>query len=318
MGFVPCIMTMWGQELKAMKVEAAKHYIRYIIARYAACNVIWSPAGEYLFTWDEQAWRELGQDIDAYDPYKHPTTVHAIAPQSGSRDYHNEEWYDFNLIQVGHVLGFKNFMENLPLIDYRLQPAKPAIMGESWYENHPNRVFDDGTWIHDKDIRFAAYVSLLQGCVGQTYGAHGIWSFYNGEEAEKWRDDERPDLWYNDLELPGSSQMGYLRQMMETLDWWRLAPHPEWVSTVVESNAYCAAILYEQYVVYCTGGKSSVPVMVLIAEGKGEAYEGQWFNPRTGEWSKAEGEYFPYGTSRIWKVFTPDQEDWVLTLIRKQ
>ena len=61
----------------------------------------------------------------------------------------------------------------------------------------------------------------------------------------------------------------------------------------------------------------SVPVLVLIAEGLGEEYTGQWFNPRTGEWSEATGEYHGYGTGWIWRSFTPDQEDWILTLIRK-
>jgi hypothetical protein len=317
MGFVPCIIGMWGQELKEMTVKAAKQYLRYIIARYSAFNVVWSPAGEYLFTWDVQGWRELGEEIDSYDPYKHPTSVHSIAPHSGSRHYHAESWYDFNMIQVGHVLAFKNFMEMLPFTDYQLQPAKPAIMSESWYENHPNRLLDDGKWINDKDIRFAAYVSLLQGCVGQTYGTHGIWSFFNGEESDKWRDDERPDLWSIDLALPGSTQMKYLRLLMETLEWWNLAPHPEWVSTLADSNAYCAAIPRKQYVVYSTGGTSSVPVLVMIMDGEGEGYEGQWFNPRTGEWSKAEGEYQPYGSGWIRRTFTPNQEDWILTLTRK-
>jgi hypothetical protein len=308
---------VWGQELKSMKLKPLKQFLRYIVARYAAYNVFWSPAGEYLFTWDVEAWRELGEDIDCYDPYKHPTSVHSIAPHSGSRHYQSESWYDFNLIQVGHVLSFKNFMENLPMIDYKLQPTKPTIMSESWYENHPNRVHDDEIWINDKDIRFATYVPLLQGCVGQTYGAHGIWSFFDGKEADKWRDDERPDLWTNDLDLPGSMQMKHLRTLMETLEWWNLEPHPEWTSTIVESNTYCAAIHQQQYVVYCTGGKVSVPVLVLIAEGLGEEYTGQWFNPRTGEWSEATGEYHGYGTGWIWRTFTPDQDDWILTLKRK-
>lgn len=317
MGFVPCILAMWGQELKAMKPDAVKRYWRYLIARYAAYNIIWSPTGEYLFTWDVQGWRELGEDMDSFDPYGHPTSVHAIAPHSGSRHYQSEAWYDFNLIQVGHVLAFKNFVESLPFTDYHLTPVKPAIMSESWYENHPNCVLDDGKRIRDKDVRFAAYVSLLQGCVGQTYGAHGVWSFYDGEENIKWNDDNRPDKWYNDLKLPGSMQMKYLKQLMETLRWWELSPHPEWVSTLVDSSVYCAAILYEQYVAYTTGGKASLPILVQITEGQGETYEGQWFDPRTGEWSKAEGEYFSYGMGWMWKALTPDAEDWVLVLKRK-
>ncbi|QGQ95004.1 DUF4038 domain-containing protein [Paenibacillus psychroresistens] len=315
MGFVPCIMGMWGQELKGMSVQITKEYLCYIIARYAAFNVSWSPAGEYLFTWDVQAWRELGEVMKSYDPYKHPTSVHSVAPHSGSQHYHKEAWYDFNLIQVGHVLAFKNFMEMLPYIDYHLQPAKPAIMSESWYENHPNRLMDDGKWIQDQDIRFAAYVSLLQGCVGQTYGAHGIWSLFNGDESDKWRDDERPDMWYHDLELPGSMQMKHLRTLMETLEWWRLVPYPEGVTTLKENSIYCSAISGKQYVIYITGGNSPAPVMVMVVEGEGKHFAGQWFNPRSGEWSKAAGDYTPYGCGWMWRSVTPDQQDWVLTLV---
>jgi hypothetical protein len=316
MGFVPCIMAMWGQELKAMTVQAAKSYWRYIVARYGAYNVTWSLAGEYLFTWDVDGWRELGEEIDRFDPYAHPTSAHSVAPHSGSQHYHGEDWYDYNLIQVGHVLAFKSFVEHLPIADYNMKPAKPAIMSESWYENHPNRVFDDGIRIGAREVRFASYVPLLQGCVGQTYGAHGIWSFFDGVDADKWGDDERPDLWTNDLDLPGSTQMKYLRAFMETVSWWKLEPHPEWVSTVPESNAYCAAVPGEQYVVYCTGGAASVPVLVMITEGHGERYEGQWYNPRTGEWSEATGEYHGYGCGWLWRACMPDYEDWLLCLKR--
>ncbi len=317
MGFVPCLMAMWGQELKAMKVEAALPYLRYIVARYAAFNVCWSPAGEYLFTWDVEGWRELGEEIHRCDPYGHPTSVHSVAPHSGSQHYHAEDWYDFNLIQVGHVLAFKNFMESLPDIDYRLQPAKPAIMSESWYENHPNRLMDDGRWIDDRDIRFAAYVPLLQGCVGQTYGAHGIWSLFDGGEADRWRDDERPSHWEHDLKLPGSTQMKHLRTLMEMFEWWRLEPHREAVTTEQANSVYCAAIPGNVYVIYITGGAAPAPVMAHILERSGETYDGRWFNPRTGEWSEAEGAYSGYGCGWMWRTTTPDQEDWVLTLVKR-
>lgn len=319
-GFALCLMGMWGQELQAMGVAAAKLYLKYIVARYAAYNVCWSPAGEYLFTADVEGWRELGREIDRCDPYGHPTSVHSIAPHSGSRHFHAEHWYDFNLIQVGHVLAFKNYMEMLPYLDYRLEPHKPAIMSESWYENHPNRVLDDGVRIGDRDIRFAAYVSLLQGCVGQTYGAHGVWSFYDGTTADQWGEDERPDIWKNDLVLPGAAQMKHLRSLMESLQWWRLEPHPEWASTIAGSSVYCAAVPRSQYVVYCTGSESgkSVPVLLMIMDSEGEEYEGQWFNPRTGEWSLASGQYHAYGSGWMWRTFTPDSEDWILTLHRRR
>jgi hypothetical protein len=54
-------------------------------------------------------------------------------------DYHCEDWYDFNLIQIGHVLAFKNFIENLPFIDYHLKPVKPTTMSESWLGSNTDK-----------------------------------------------------------------------------------------------------------------------------------------------------------------------------------
>lgn len=316
-GFVPCLQAMWGHELKGMTVEAAKPYLRYLVARYGAFNVVWSLSGEFLFTWDVQGWRELGEEVDRVDPYEHPTSVHSIAPYSGSAYYHGESWYDFSLIQVGHALAFKNFMEELPRCDYHMQPPKPTIMSESWYENHPNTLTEEVGRITDKDIRFASYVPLLQGCIGQTYGAHGIWSFYDGKIDKGWNEDNRPDLWTKDLHLPGSGQMKHLREAMEKMSWWQLEPHPEWVSTVKTSSAYCAAIVQQEYIVYCTGGgEQAVPLFVMIKGSRGERYDGQWMNPRTGVWSAAKGEYAAYGYGWLWRTETPDEEDWILILKR--
>jgi len=48
-GFVPCMMAM-GSGFAGDRVEGAKRYLRYIIARYAARSMSWSPAD--LFTND--------------------------------------------------------------------------------------------------------------------------------------------------------------------------------------------------------------------------------------------------------------------------
>lgn len=307
-GFIPCIMGMWGWDIR-MGVENAKEYWRYLIARYAAYNVLWSIAGEYFFVPDEQGWREIGEEIHKCDPYGHPTSAHSTAPHSGSRHYQNEEWYDFNLIQVGHVLCLKQQLEQLPYTDYNLKPVKPTIMSESWYENHPNCEGTDKRRIMEKDIRFATYVPLLQGCVGQSYGAHGIWNWYEEEDYEFWNDYNRPSPWTHDLDLPASRQMKYVKVLMESVTWWALEPHPEIVATSLFSHAYCAAVPGKEYVVYVTGKKTDLIVFV-----PGGEYKGQWYNPRTGEWCGADCEYFPYGSWWRWTTVTPDEEDWVLLL----
>ena len=312
-GFIPCLNGMWAWDIR-MGVPAAKEYWRYLIARYAALNLLWSISGEYFFVPDEEAWREIGREIHRCDPYAHPTSAHSTAPHSGSRHFQGEDWYDFNLVQVGHVLAFRQLFETLPLSDYHARPVKPSIMSESWYENHPNCEGTERRRINDGDVRFAAYTSLLQGCVGQTYGAHGIWSWYGEPGGWSWADDyHRPSPWREDLDLPGSRQMGYLRALMESVGWWKLAPHPEFVTSPQGTHVYCAADPGREYVVYAAGGPADI--FVFVPGGAGESYEGRWFDPRTGQWSAVEKhEFFPYGSWWRWTAVTPGAGDWVLIL----
>jgi len=310
-GFVPCIMGMWGQDLEYIGVDNAKEFWRYIIARYSAYNVLWSISGEYFFTPNEQWWREIGQDMHMFDPYRHPTTVHSTAPHSGSRHYQSEEWYDFNLVQVGHVALFKKLLETLPYDDYHAKPVKPSIMSESWYENHPSCIGEERR-LTELEIRMATYIPLFQGCIGQSYGAHGIWSVYDGRGV--WEDYFRPFHWQHDLKLPVSSQMKHLRTLMDKVRWWELEPRPDLVTGPLGIDVYCTCIFGCQYIVYAVGKKDTF--MVFVPGGTGEEYKGQWFNPRTGEWSEAAGEFAPYGSWWRWTVTKPDDEDWVLVLKR--
>jgi hypothetical protein len=307
-GLVPCLFGVWGKDLGRMGVANLAEYWRYLIARYAAYNVLWSVAGEYFFTPDEQGWRKVGQMIDATDPYAHPTSLHSTAPHSGSRHYQRDHWYDFNLIQVGHAYGLRHFVETLPLSDYRMEPTKPSIMSESWYEHHATTLGEGDQRFDDRDIRFVSYVPLLQGCVGQTYGAHGIWSWAGERDAHS-DTFNHPFHWRDDLDLPGSAQMRHLRSLMDQIKWWALEPHPEIVSATAPINVYCGAVPGREYVVYATGGDGLV--MVFLPPGD---YWGRWFDPRTGAWRDAEGVGQWYGSFWRWTARPPDDQDWILVV----
>ena len=306
-GLAPCIMGCWGWDMR-IGLDAAKRYWEYLIARYASYNVIWSGAGEYFFTEDEQGWRELGRHIKRYDPYGHPLSMHSTAPHSGSRHYHREPWYDFNMPQVGHVLAFRQQIEQLPLADYRMDPPKPSVMAESWYENHPNCEGSEPGRISAADIRFAAYVSMLQGCVGQTYGAHGIWNLHEPSDDGLWDDYHRPDPWRQDLDLPGSRQMGYLRDAFSRVDWPRLEPMPGNIATPQLTHGYLAGVPGRCCIAYVTGKRCDVMLILPV----GTQYQGQWMNPATGQWQECDLHGSPYGNWMRWSAATPADGDWVL------
>jgi len=87
-GFTPCIVGAWGYFMPWMGVEKAKQHWRYLIARYAACPVIWCAAGEvnlpyYLekgfpFEAHQQVkdWSEVMQYIREIDPFHRPLSIH--------------------------------------------------------------------------------------------------------------------------------------------------------------------------------------------------------------------------------------------------
>lgn len=319
-GFIPCLFGAWGYDLAKISVASFQEYWRYVIARYAAYNVFWCISGEYYYTPDAELWRQVGQCVHEYDPYQHPTSAHAIAPHSGSTHYQRDEWYDFNLLQVGHVQTFRKLYETLPLADYHMQPTKPAIMSESWYENHESTFKEASTRFNDRDIRYTAYVSLLQGCIGQTYGAHGVWSWASPEDAAGSRYNT-PASWKHDLSLPGSVQMKHLRALMQEVHWWELEPHPEWVSST-DAAIFCAALADREYLVYAPYGATRIMLCIPCTgvSQNADDYTARWFNPRTGEWlevDKEKRESVRWPLWFLWWSPTPDDQDWVLLLKKK-
>jgi hypothetical protein len=319
-GFVPCLFGAWGPDLKKIGVTHMQEYWRYVVARYAAYNVLWCISGEYYYTPDEESWRQIGQAVHLYDPYEHPTSAHAIAPNSGSTHYQSDEWYDFNLMQVGHVETFRKLFETLPLTDYQMRPIKPAIMSESWYENHESTFREASTRFNDRDIRYTAYVSLLQGCIGQTYGAHGVWSWASELDTTGARFNA-PAPWKHDLYLPGSTQMKHLRTLMQEVNWWELEPHPEWVSST-DAAAFCAVVADREYLVYIPYGATRIMLCLPCTGGSQSAgdYTTRWFNPRTGEWLAVDEKTIESVRWPLWFLWwapAPDNQDWVLLLKKK-
>ncbi|HVU67274.1 MAG TPA: DUF4038 domain-containing protein [Ktedonobacteraceae bacterium] len=319
-GFIPCLFGAWGQDLQQVGVAAMQEYWRYLVARYAAYNVLWCISGEYYYTPDEESWRQIGQTVHRADPYQHPTSAHAIAPHSGSTHYQGDEWYDFNLIQVGHVEAFRALFKALPQIDYQARPIKPAIMSESWYENHESTFKEAPARFNDRDIRYVTYVSLLSGCIGQTYGAHGVWSWADDQDAAD-PQFNAPAPWRHDLHLPGSTQMKHLRTLMQEVRWWELEPHPEVVSST-NASAFCAAIPDREYLAYFPQGANRV-LLCLPCTGSSQSasdYSARWFNPRSGAWLAVDEstlETVRWPLWFLWWAPTPDDQDWVLLLKKK-
>jgi hypothetical protein len=84
---------------------------------------------------------------------------------------------------------------------------------------------------HDDVVRFMAWVCLLHGTAGHTYGANGIWQvngrtvpYGKSPPGNDWGDTPWPEA----MALPGSAEVGYAKKLLEKYEWWKLEPHNEW------------------------------------------------------------------------------------------
>ena len=216
------LLPTWGDKVNKRYEWAAGPEIfnesnAYVYAHFLACR--WR--GEPNITWilggdrnpDDRAeaiWRAMARGIIAADA----EAVISFHPQpadggSSSAWFHDEDWLGFNMLQTGHD-RYTPVFEAITR-DYERQPGKPVLNGEPTYEAHPLSFHVSNGYSTAADIRRDAYLSVLAGACGHTYGCHSIWQFHTGEGPGV----NHPLLeWREALQLAGARQMNYLRRLM--------------------------------------------------------------------------------------------------------
>lgn len=272
--------------------EKMKRWWRYLVHRLGAYNVIWVPGGEYNLAnyggLGLEFWKDLGRMIDAEDPYEriigmHPTPPNwsggAEAPQwSTAEVLHDEPWLDYNQSQVGHGRMANEMIPDVVSEAYSMEPAKPIVVTEPWYE------FVEGNPT-GRDVRFGAWTALLSGAAGHTYGGGHVWLAHVPESPAgggPWplQKEFEPDT----LDYEGAVSMGHMADFFQTVNWWKMAPHPNLVREYPDK--YCLAAPGEEYVVYLRwGGTVKID---LSAASEHDRFEYSFFDPGTGEYRGAD------------------------------
>lgn len=213
-------------------------------------------------------------------------TYHSF--ESSSKWFHNDPWIDFHMWGSYHadVNISKSFEQSLA--DWKLPNPKPTINGEPNYEGHGiNYAIDDNGVFTSTDVRVAAYWSVFSGSAGITYGAQPIWQFTDA--SRKKLSSKTFMNWKEGLELPGATQVGYLKKLMESRPMQDLVPDPSLISSGQGScSGYSAAIRGKSHLfVYIpTGNKITLKLGII----SGNLIKATWFNPRNGE-NTAIGEF---------------------------
>lgn len=329
-GIVPCIVAGWGYYLKLLGPQKMKQHWRYLVARWGGYPVIWCLAGEgampyYLSEEKEtdrtlqiEGWTEIGRYLRQIDPYHHLITIHPT--QVGRDQVTDDTVLDIDMLQTGH--GGPGSLANTVRVVQKERartPEMPVVVGEVSYEG----------FLHETGAeaqRLAFWSSVLCGAAGHTYGANGIWQV-NTRQAP-YGPSPHGGTWGNlpwekAYQLPGSSQLGLARQLLERYPWWQIEPHPEWVSPQGSPEnmryPFAAGIPGQLRLVYFYGPDfpwepEGLHVEMLEVE---VPYRAFFWDPRSGA-EHALGSVIP-DAQGSWRIpVQPEMADWVLVIERQE
>ncbi|MBD3376443.1 DUF4038 domain-containing protein [candidate division KSB1 bacterium] len=289
-GIVAGIVFVWAQTFDDFTVAQFDRFMRYVVARYSAYDVMWIMSGEYTETMTPADYDLHARTLDQIDPYDHPISIHPGGKQSNSQDYPLfASWLDYLMQQIWGPADtlYQHIMQDydlgLPVCNDEFGYEGPTDPADPFY--YPNNQTPE-------QIRRSAWTLLASGAY-MTYG--NIYT-YTGKERI---------IQLDKLNTPGAHYMSVLENFVENqIPFHRLTPD----TVTVRLDGYCISQPDSFYLVYVPDS-SEVSLDLLGASGY---FKARWLNPRTGESLDAgflEGDI--YHTLGL-----PDEQDWVLTLQR--
>ena len=304
----------WGKGPEIFNVDNARVYGKWLGNRYKdQKNIIWILGGDRnpRDERDVNIWRAMAEGI-AEGTGGHDKALMTFHPQPNSLEdggsskwFHHDEWLDFNMFQTGHCRE-NNVWDRIQHV-YNLKPVKPVLDGEPLYEDHPVcfNARDLGT-SSAYDVRKLAWLDVFAGAFGHTYGCHDIWQMY-APHREPVNGPHFP--WYVAIDLPGSGQMKYLRQLIESRPMFERIPDQTLITDALNANDRIQATRGKDYAfVYSAQGKKFT---INTSKISGKELVAHWYNPKNGEIKEA-GKFKK--TSSV--DFTPPSSgyghDWVL------
>ena len=297
----------------------ARTYGEWLGRRYRDADLIWILGGDNDIDTDGErsVIDAMADGLAAGDGGAHLRTFHPRGPGRSGEQLADADWIDFHMCQTshgapGHDTGI--FIE----AERALDPAKPVVDGEPRYENIPigfyNRSSTSAVRFTDYDARTAAWWAVLAGAAGHTYGNNNVWQMYDVGRTPV-IDAAVP--WRRALDHPGAAQMGYLRELLERVRWWKLRPAPLGGGLLVDAPAHCpakvrAALAEDGSAALVYSPKGEPFTLRLTALRRGRVRE-RWFNPRYGTLHDIHT-----GSARAFQTYAPpakgDEADWVLVL----
>jgi hypothetical protein len=305
--------------------EKMRAYCRFLARRYAGRNLFWILGGDATAAGAAGANVQRVTDLEAEGLLegakdagvdKILISYHPTGRQSSSFWFHARPWLDFNSIQSGHFIRTTNF--RLVGDDFARTPAKPTLDLEPGYENITDGLVRDNPnapRLGAADVRRSAYLAVLAGAAGHTYGNGEVYEFWSTNEGRAMPGWGASLDWRQSLQLPGSGQMQYVRRLIESRPMLVRVPDQTLIAGAVSESATerveAARGSDGSYAFIFTA--SGRPFTVDLTKLSGEKLRGWWYDPRTG---KAEplGEWPREGSRQFTPPSGGEGKDWVLVL----
>jgi hypothetical protein len=271
----------WGAGPEIFNPANAEVYGALLAKRYIGFNnIIWILGGDRALENEKhfEIIRAMAKGIRSVED-RHLISFHPVGAKKAT-DFINDNWLDIDMFQSGHSRTAKEY--NYVNDSKKSTTPRPIVNGEARYENIPDRFWENKQcgWLDDADVRVSAYWSMLAGAAGYTYGCNDIWQMYDVKRAPII--NARTD-WQAALQLPGSSQMGYMKKLFELFPWQSMELNQSFIlNNNIENESYmlCATGLEKQFVMAYT--PTGNPIKIDLAKMNAKRIKAYWFNPRSG------------------------------------
>jgi hypothetical protein len=276
--WLSCCGTGWKAEMNSNGANKSREFGRYLGKRYGKFNnvIMWIQGGDRNPEDNLDEIRAMVSGIKEFAPHQ-LHTAHASTPNSTLDIYRNEAWIDVNATYTyypEHPYGpFHVYHKSL--IDYKRSPVMPFFLSESIYE---------GQGLGTYGVRRVAYWSILSGSAGHAYGSRA-WNF----EGD----------WRSNMNLPGSSDMKHLYEVMSPRPWYKLIPDENHTVVVNGYGTYNRGGRGgDDYVTTASSADGTLAISYIPSTGTHSRtltvdlsqFSGsvlaQWFNPNNGSYTK--------------------------------
>ena len=267
----------FGKGPQLLTPENARSYAKWLAERYSGReNIIWVLGGDRPLENDlhREIIDAMGTTLKKYDK-NHLITFHPPGAKTSSDFVAGKEYIDFHMNQSGHDVDTSFFSEEMLDKDFA-RDDKPALDGESRYEDHP-ACFNSkqGYFWNDADVRINVYTNILNGACGQTYGNHAVWSMNTNVT------DYFTFKWNEVLNHPGAEQFHLAARLRLSRPFFELkAANDLLVGESCAKPTTVAARGKDYAFVYSPLG---LPFTVNLAKMGSPRITASWYDVKTGE-----------------------------------